>query len=543
MLNTPHSVAVAADGTLYLADRWNYRVRKVTGDGVISTVAGIGEPGEDADRDKPAVGARIGPPLWLAVTEDGTLYFSSTGTWTRWSHTWTVDRGGVLRLHRQYEGPIIAAGPGNTVYLADTRGGQLAGTVRKSTAGYYELEAQFSDFAPYLTAIAVAPDGKVYACEHNLVRAGSAGAGPITIAGWAQGGGFSGDGGPASSALLRAPEGIAVHADGRIFFSDTGNHRVRVILPDGRIETIAGGGHEAEGFTATTMPLLNPSGLSIDSSGGLWVSDSARGALRRFSSDGAVASILNPLFSGAAGIRWTESSILAAIPALKGVFSVPHRGEPIRLAGEPDVRGDPVEGGWAMYATNMGPSDVALDGGGSIFLSDSANRSVRRMTPEGHIFTYSRRLNLLEPVSVAVDAKGGVIVADRSGHKVYVLEAGGEIRTLLGTGAAGWGADGGWGWEVETYLPQAVAVDAFGNIYVGGGGRVRKILADGRVFTVAGGGTKMLASESDGGSALEANLGDIAAVTVDPKGVVYVAERSENRVRILTPEPDSPLEP
>lgn len=543
MLNTPYSVAVAADGTLYIADRWNYRVRKVVPDGTISTVAGVGEPGEDADKDKPAASARIGPPLWLALSEDGSLYFTSTGTWTRWSHTWTVDGAGILRLHRQYEGPIIAAGPRNTVYIADTRGGQLAGTVRKTTAGYYDLEAQFSDVAPYLSSFAVGKDGRVYACEHNRVRVGSAGSGPATIAGSAHKSGFAGDGGPAAEALLSDPEGIAIHADGRIFISDTGNHRIRVILPDGRIETVAGGGHDAEGHSAVTIPLLNPSGLSADSSGGLWVSDSGHGALRRLAPDGSITSILNPMLSGVAGIRWTEKGILAAIPGLKGLYSVPFQGEPKRLAGEEHVSGEAAEGGWALYATNMDPSDAAMDGSGSLFIVDRSRRKVRRVTPEGHIFTYASQLSLVDPVSLAIDSRGSVIVADRGGHTVYAIDANGDVRTVLGVGMAGWGEDGGLGWQVETYQPQAVGVDSFGNIYVGGGGRVRKILADGRVFTIAGGGTKIVASESEGGDALEAALGDIAAITVDSSGFVYVAERAENRIRRLIPNPDSPSEP
>jgi sugar lactone lactonase YvrE len=154
------------------------------------------------------------------------------------------------------------------------------------------------DGGPALTAnlaapqsIAYGPDGTLYITDrdNNRIRAVGPDGVMTTIAGGAPG--FSGDGGPAAKARLNRPDGLAVASDGTIYFADSNNERIRMIAPDGLISTIAGTGKDAsagDGGQATKASLADPEGLLLDSRGNLYISESEGNRVRVITPDGTI---------------------------------------------------------------------------------------------------------------------------------------------------------------------------------------------------------------------------------------------------------------
>ena len=206
----PRGVVVAGDGTLYIADTYNNRIRRVGVDGKISTVAGNGTGGFGGDSG-PASSAQLYFPSGVVVAGDGTLYIAD-------SRNRRVRRVGV-------DGKIsTVAGNGSDGFSGD---------------GDPASSAQLS----FPNGVAVAGDGTLYIADtyNNRIRRVGVDGKISTVAGNGTSG-FSGDGGPASSAQLSSPSGVAVAGDGTLYIADTFNSRIRRVGVDGKISTVAGNG-------------------------------------------------------------------------------------------------------------------------------------------------------------------------------------------------------------------------------------------------------------------------------------------------------------
>jgi glucose/arabinose dehydrogenase len=230
LLDVPHGVATAPDGSFYIADRFNERIRRVAPDGTITTVAGIGStsPGQDG---QPSIESPIGGPYGVAVAADGSFYIAD-GLRHR---VYFVDTEGILHHY---------AGVGSPDFTDDVPANQ----------GGLWIPAD----------VAVAPDGSVYIAEDGNRRVRRVGPdGYIsTVAGNGMGG-ATGDGGPATAAEIGNPYGLAVGPDGSVYIADRTNHVVRRIGPDGIISTVAGippqeqgGGAGFDGDGAWQRPLI-----------------------------------------------------------------------------------------------------------------------------------------------------------------------------------------------------------------------------------------------------------------------------------------------
>ncbi len=298
-LNTPSGVALDAAGNIYIADTSNHRIRKVDGNGAIDTAAGDG------------MSSRLGLPTDTALDSAGNLYIADTS-----NH----------RIRR-----VDAAGNMTTVAGSGVQG--------HSGDGGPAVEAQLN--APRSVAMDAA--GNVYIADtgNHRIRIVDAAGNIDTVAG-SGAPGFDGDEGPATGALLNAPQGVAVDAAGNLYIADTGNHRILSVDAEGAIDTVAGTGiqgFDGDGGPAVEAQLNAPSGVAVDAEGAyLYIADTGNQRIRTVDAAGNIDT--------AAG------------------------------TGAPGSDGD---GGLAGAAQLNAPAGVAVDGAGNVYIADTGNHRIRKV--------------------------------------------------------------------------------------------------------------------------------------------------------------------
>jgi sugar lactone lactonase YvrE/uncharacterized membrane protein YgcG len=258
-LGSPQSVAVGPDGSLFIADSYNNRVRRVGSDGLITTVAGNGLVWWSGDGGA-ATETSLAYPAGIAVGPDGSLYIADLQHY---------------RIRRVGLDAIITTVAGNGINNSSGDGGPATNA---------SLQAP--------VAVAVGPDGSLYiACKSNIRHVSPDGI-IATLAGGAYAGN-SGDNGPAVAALLNAPSGVAVGPEG-IYISDTYNNRIRRVGTDGIITTVAGNGEygfNGDGRPATETSLAYPAGIAIGPDGSLYIADVYNWRIRRVAPHGIISTV------------------------------------------------------------------------------------------------------------------------------------------------------------------------------------------------------------------------------------------------------------
>lgn len=549
-LNRPYGLAVDAAGNLYIADLGNGRVRRVGVDGVIHTVAGGGATSAPGT-NPPATSVRLVGPRNLALDRAGNLYISDfpdhrVYVMTRDGRIQVVagtgapgmsgDGGPAVYAQLNYPAGLTLDAAGN-LYIADSgnrRVRRLAGGILStvSTAVTLDLPTGLAfDLAGNLLVadgrriVRVTPSGAATVLAtpaRDLTVDGAAGicvvsgtpqvqrvtsSGATVIAGATATPRFWGDGGPATSARLNSPHGLALSPDGSLWIADTGNARVRRITA-GIIATVAGsgfGGQTAEGIPAAQARLAAPTALAVDRAGNVWIADSMAHRIRRVGADGRIFT--------AAG------------------------------TGEAGFNGD----GLAAALRLNQPTAVAVDEAGNVFIAEAGNHRVRKLGSDGILVTVAGsglrgyagdggpavQALLDGPAGLALDAEGNLYIADRRNHVVRKVDRTGVIWTVAGTGAAGFAGDGGPAIQARLNYPSAVAVDREGNLYIADteNHRVRRVTREGIIETIAGEGTPGYGG--DDGPATQARLFFPTAVAVDAEGNVFVADQDNHRIRQL----------
>ncbi len=313
LLNAPAAVSVAADGTVYVADAGNERIRAVSPAGIISTLAGTGAKGFSGDGGLATLAAFSGPAA-LALDAAGGLL--------------VADRGNH-RVRRVFAGTVATfAGTGVQGFSGD--GGTATAAALDSPAG-----------------LAVGTDGRVWITDARNERVRVVGTDGV-IATFAGNGanGFSGDAGPATAAQLDGPAGLAVSSAGALLIADAGNHRLRLVSPSGTIVTISGTsvqGDAATPATALNSALDTPRGVAMASDGTVFFSDARNGTVEEIASDGSLYAIgLPPLASavslagtgaGVYGSASLTATVLSAAPAVRGTLTLTEAG--LSIASSP----------------------------------------------------------------------------------------------------------------------------------------------------------------------------------------------------------------
>lgn len=492
-------IAVDPAGNVYVADSGDNRVRRITPGGVIQSVAGDGHPGFRGDGGA-AGQAQLRSPYGLALDRAGNLYIADLGN---------------ARVRRvSPDGKITTvAGGGNS----DPVRGGFAVNARFNAPRNVAVDASgvlyISDFGAHRVYV-VLPGGAISA----LAGTGTAGS--------------KGDGGPASQAQLNAPAGLAVDADGSLYIADSGNARIRKVS-GATIDTVGVAGMPA---SLCPLPLYAPTGVAVDAAGSLYIADGDQ--TLRMPAGGTP--VLLPT-----GSRDLAVDLSGAVYISKGalVFRVTGRGLSLIAGGAP--YGFFGDGGPALQARFQQPSGVAADASGNIYVADTPNHRVRKFAVGGTLTTVAgtgqrgwagdggpgAAARLDSPAGVVVDRSGDLYIADTGNHRVRKLSPNGLLTTIAGSGVKGFGGDGGPASLAQFDTPAGLALDAAGNLYVADAGnhRVRLVSAAGTVRTVAGIGWRGYAG--DGGAALLARFDQPRGVTVDLAGNLYIADTGNNRIR------------
>ena len=339
-LNVPVGVAVDGTGAVYFADSGNHRIRRVDPSGIITTIAGTGEPGFSGDGG-PAVRAQLGGPSGVAVDGAGGVYF--------------VDRNND-RVRRVDPSGVITTIARNRRITVNHGSAGMEGVAVDGAGAVYFIDPindriRRVDPSGVITTIAgpvvagrgegtASGAGAVYLADpyyHRIRRVYPPGASG-TIAGTGEPG-FSGDGGPAVQARLNGPNSVAVDRAGGVYLADRDNHRIRRVDPSGIITTIAGTGERGfsgDGGPAVQAQLDGPEGVEVDEAGGVYFVDRNNDRVRRVDPSGVITTIQGT-----------------------------------------------GEGGATVQGRLGGPAGVAVDGAGAVYFADSVNDRIHKLTPTG----------------------------------------------------------------------------------------------------------------------------------------------------------------
>ncbi len=294
------------------------------------------------------------------------------------------------------------------------------------------------------------------------------------------------DGGPATGAELGELRGLALDRKGNQYIADRTSSRIRMDTPGGPLTTVAGNG--IQGFSgrwprpAHSAEMKKQTAVGLDPAGNLYIAYRDNGRIRKVTSDGIITTVtqramgLSEAFSGDNG--------------------------PATSAGLGDPRG------------------VAPDSDGNLYITDSSNNRVRKVTPVGTITTVAgdgtagfsgdggpaTRAELNTPGGMALDSAGNLYISDRLNSRVRKITSGGTITTVAGNGTQAFSGDGGPATGAALGDPRGVALDSAGNLYIAdrSNGRIRKVTPGGAITTVAGNGTQGFSG--DGGPATSAGL-------------------------------------
>jgi uncharacterized protein (TIGR03437 family) len=337
---------------------------------------------------------------------------------------------------------------------------------------------------------------------------------------------FSGDGGAAKDAKLNTPNGVAVDSSGNVYIADYANNRIRKVDASGAIRTVAGCGElttacisagMGDGGPATAPLFFGPWDVVVDGAGNFYFSDSGGNRIRKVSASGIITTYAG---SGPPGVSSSGFS------------------------------GD---GGPAVNAKLNSPIGVAIDSAGNIYFADLSNERVRKIDTAGVITTVAGNgttgfsgdgglataAALHSPHGVGVDAAGNIYIADTTNYRIRKVTPAGIISTVAGTGDVLYNGDNKPA-TAATMIPWDVKADAAGNLYISDwlNNRIRKVDTSGIITTLAGTGTG--AFSGDGGAGTSAALSAPTGLAVDSGGNIYFADSLNHRVRRVNAPPLGP---
>jgi sugar lactone lactonase YvrE len=561
----PNALAVDGAANVYITDIGTNVVRKITAaTGIITTIAGTGVAGHTGDNG-PASSAELWTPNAIAVDPTGDIFISEsgdnvvrridavTGTITTFAGnptgTGTIggaatsfplsyivglacDHLGNLYIAEQSAIFEVNAGSGNISLIASSTSNNnypsFNGIAVDSGLNVY-ASAQIYYGGYYGVVLKINPQGL------TAVFAGASGA-------------TGGDGGPATSAGLSNPAGLAVDAAGNVYIADLQNYAIREVNTSGIINTVAGifsnPNVQIEDGSPATDVSIYPQNIAIDTAGNLYFADQEYYRVREIMAPAAppsataaapVLSLAAGTYAGSQTLTMTDATPGAEIyVSLNGVaVNTGRQGYhgPIEITGTVTVQAIAVAPGYlasapvsATYTITTPPTAVisTVAGNGEFGLLGVGGPALNA--------------EIGYPQAVTFDGAGNLYIADPQDYVVWMVAAStGNITIAAGTGTSGNGSDGGLATATELGTPEGVAVDKLGNLYISdtSNGRIRMVTAlTGAISTVAGTG-QYSGTLGDGGLATAAYLAYPQGIAFDGAGNLYIADTSNNRIRMI----------
>ena len=435
-LNEPEDIVIVG-GTLVIADQENNRIRQLDlASGQLTTLAGTG-PASYAGDNAPAASSPIDSPVGLGLAPDGRILFSEQG---------------ANRVRALANGTLTTiAGDGVESFGGD---------------GGAALDATFRT----VEGVAQDAQGHLYVSDsgNNRIRKVDATTGTVTTLAGDGSTDFRVDGVPATVVGLDSPSDVVVDDAGNVVFSDTGHHRVRSVDPQGMIHTVMGtgvGGFAGDGGPAAAAQLASPTGLAFDAAGNLYVADFGNNRIRKIDKSGNVTTVVgdgNPTFNGD-GQAALNTSLFnptdVTFDSKGNMYVADMRNYRVRrvdatsgivttIAGTGDTfsSDDYLP---AVTASLVLPTDVNVDAAGDVLIADSGSNRIRRVAPNGVIDTVAGarlpgdsgdegpaiQARFLTPLRMFRAPNGRFLVVDRNNSRIR----------QIGEAAGGGGGGGGGG--------------------------------------------------------------------------------------------------
>ncbi len=511
--NYPHGICIDAAGDLYVSESVGNRIRKVTQAGVVTTLAGSGSAGAT---DATGTAASFQSPTGVCADAAGTIYVSDfgnqkirkitpAGVVTTFAGTGSTGAVNATGTAASFNGPYaICIDAAGDLYVSDRSNYKVrkitpsavvstfSGSGMRGVAFGPAASASFNN----LSGLCAHASGDVYVVSETSIRKISPAG---TVSGFVGGGGYGAEDFAGNNASFSQPESICPDAAGNVYVADVSNNKIRKITPAGVVSTFAGiaGSGSADGPVATAS-FYYPTGLCFDPSGNMYVSDRSNQKIRKISS-GVVSTL---------------------------------------AGGGPGVATD----GTGTAASFNYPNQICSDAAGNLYVADTDNSKIRKITPAGVVTTFAgsgatgatdatgTAASFYYPYGICADASGNIYVGDTYNHKIRKITPAGVVTTFAGSGAAG--AVDGTGTAASFKMPHGLWCDASGNIYVvdKDNNKIRKITPAGVVSTLAGTG---VVGDTDGAVAV-AEFATIYGVCTDASGSVFITVRDDNKIRKIT---------
>ncbi|MGZ5201390.1 MAG: NHL repeat-containing protein [Telluria sp.] len=478
--NGPNGLALDRDGNLYVVDSWNCTIRKITPAGQVSTVAGTAGAWGYADGNGAA--AQFNGPTAIAIDAAGMLYVTDGSNTIRKitpagdvmtlaGAAWQGGEADGAGSSARFNGPSgVAIDAAGNVFVADAYGN----TVRKVTpagevttiAGSGNVGSQ--DGTGVMASfkgpnrLAFDSSGNLYVTDSNsAIRRIDAG---NIVTTWAGATGQAGSlNGPALAARFSFPNGLAVDPSGNIYLADQDNATIRKLGVDGNVTTIAGSAGvwgSADG-TAAAAQFGGPGGVAVAPDGSLYVSEFSNNTIRKITQDGKVTTLAGTAgqsgnADGAGADARFSAPNCVAVDRQGNLYVADYNNNTIRKISPAGVvttiagNGQPgAADGIGAAARFNGPNSIAIDDGGNLFVTDSVNNTIRKITPGGVVSTVAglagaagsadgmgRNARFSYPWEIAVDRKGNLYVADSGNNALRLVTPAGVVSTLAGVAGA-----------------------------------------------------------------------------------------------------------
>ncbi|HVX52087.1 MAG TPA: hypothetical protein VHB48_18150, partial [Chitinophagaceae bacterium] len=549
-LFSPYAVAVDANGNVYIATTKDNLVRKVNAlTQVIATIAGTGVSGYSGDGG-PAAAAQLSfynslPDI--ATDKKNNVYISDYGN------------NCIRKIDAQTNKISTIAGTGVAGYSGD--GGAAKAAKLNGPAG-----------------IAVDTAGNIYFADNNNNVIRKIDASTLKISTIAGNGdfGYSGDGGAATAAAMLYPECVAVDKKGNVYISDVYNNVIRMVdAATQKISTVAGNGshgYGGDGGLATSAVLGYTAGVCVDTAGNIYIADQSNNRIRKVAAGTKKISTIAGTgiqgFSGDGGAAVSaqiKKPVYVQVDTKGNVYIADMGNNRIRKIAAADntintIAGDGTDGFTGApdaLQAQLQPQSVALDASGNLYIADGYYYDVRTVNVANSSYVFAGSPNpdykyaskgyagngglassalYNAPLGIAVDASNNVYIADVFNNVVRKIAYNTKIVTnVAGNGTAGYAGDNAAATSASLNNPYGIAIDKSGNLYIADAlnNRVRKVAAATQTITTIA-GTGAAGNSGDGSAATSAQLKMPAGVAVDTAANVFILDRGNKRIRMIS---------